>query len=81
MRSSEAYAIASLAILFAVMVASFVGLPWPSEQNELPVTGDGSVSQALFASYPFTIVLIALVLSVAMIGGAYLSKREGGRSP
>lgn len=81
MRSNEAYAFAALTVLFVLMAASFVALPWPSELVEVPFAGSDSVVESLFFGYPFTVVLIALILAVAMIGGTFLAKREGGVRP
>ncbi len=79
----QALAVAAVAALFLVMSVSLVGVPWPTEQHEIPVvnnttTGNG-IANSLFESYPFALILIAIILGAAMVGGVYLAKMEGGK--
>ena len=76
----------AVAILFVVMTASFVGIPWGlGDSSEIPVThvpgGPTSVTDALFGGYAILVLLSALVLAACMIGGVYLAKTEGGPPP
>ncbi len=78
----QALAVAAVAALFLVMAVSFVGVPWPTEQHVLPVynnTTSNGIANSLFISYPFALILIALILGAAMVGGVYLAKMEGGK--
>jgi len=55
-----------------------VGVPWASDLHEVPLydpSGSG-VANEQFSAYAITLILIALLLSSAMIGGVYLAKRE-----
>ncbi len=82
----QALSVTAAAALFLVMAASFVGMPWPTEQHEIPVydngtrnaTGNG-IANSLFGSYSIALILIGLILGAAMIGGVYLAKMEGGK--
>jgi len=69
---------ASLVLFLAVLALLFTNIPWQSELHEVPVwspSGDG-VANSLFGSFPIAVILIALLLSSAMIGGVYLAKME-----
>ncbi len=70
---------ASLVVFLLVLSLFFVNIPWRNEIHEVPVfngTGSDGVANDLFTSYPITLILIALLLSSAMIGGVYLAKME-----
>ena len=71
--------VAATLIVFLVLLSMFfINIPWQSELHEVPVwnaTGDG-VANSLFGSFPIALILIALLLSSAMIGGVYLAKME-----
>ncbi len=57
-----------------------MGIPWASDLHEVPLfdpSGSG-VANEQFSTYAITLILIALLLSSAMIGGVYLAKREEG---
>lgn len=85
----------AVALLLAVMSASFLNVPWPKppeecggELCEIPIVDDPltqdtepSVTAALFGPYAILVVVIALVLATCMIGGVYLAKMEGGAPP
>ena len=78
------------ALLFVVMVVSFVNIPWGEPRCggtlcEIPVTDSegrgGSITGSLFGGYAVLVLLSALVLAACMIGGVYLAKSEGGGPP
>ncbi len=74
----------SLGFFFVLLCLFFVGVPWSSEVHEVPVwngTGDRGVANSMFSTYTGTIILIALILASAMIGGVYLAKMEGEERP
>lgn len=80
MRVDRASTLLALLVLFTVLAVSFVNIPWSSGLHEVPVTsepGGSGVADSLFNQYGVTVILIALVLSAAMIGGVYLAKMEG----
>ncbi len=80
----QALAVAAVATLFLVLAVSFVGVPWPTEQHEIPVvngtapTGN-AIANSLFDNYAIALILIAIILAAAMVGGVYLAKMEGGK--
>ncbi|MFQ5837374.1 MAG: hypothetical protein ACE5HJ_01160 [Thermoplasmata archaeon] len=64
-----------LVLLTILMVASFVGLPWnPSSQT----ISNESVARSLFENFAFSIIVMALLLAVAMVGGVFLARKEEG---
>lgn len=73
MREREAWAFGGLLALLIVMTAAFIGLPWRSELQEVPVS---RVANDLFESWSITLILIATLLAAAMIGGVFLAKME-----
>ncbi len=85
----QTLAVVAATALFAVMAVSFVGIPWPTQQHEIPVFNNTTTSNAtpagiansLFDTYPITLILIGIILGAAMIGGVYLAKMdEGGKT-
>ncbi len=79
MNSRNVAVAASLVVFVVVLSVFFLSAPWASELHEVPVYSNNStsgVANNLFLSYPITIILIALLLSSAMIGGVYLAKME-----
>ena len=68
--------------LFLLMGSSFLGdIPWPESPTEIPVydsnaTSRRGIANSLFESYGITIILIAILLAAAMIGGVYLAKMD-----
>lgn len=83
MREREFLVLLAVSGLFVIMTISFVGIPWPSQPNEIPLYNDTSpnangIGNSLFGSFPITVILIGLILGAAMIGGIYLAKMEGG---
>ncbi|HEY4704200.1 MAG TPA: hypothetical protein VII27_00490 [Thermoplasmata archaeon] len=74
----------SLGFFFVLLSLFFVGVPWSSEIHEVPVwngTGSQGVANSMFSTYTVTVILIALLLASAMIGGVYLAKMEGEERP
>ena len=89
--SERGFVAVAIVLLFAVMTASFVDVPWPSPPAEcggqLCEVGiaegpaNRSVAKTLFGPYVILVILSALVLAACMIGGVYLAKAEGGPPP
>ncbi len=80
----QALAVAAVATLFLVMAVSFVGVPWPTTQHEIPYVNTTSpngnaIANSLFNSYSIALILIGVILGAAMVGGVYLAKMEGGK--
>lgn len=80
----QALAVAAVAALFLVMAVSFIGVPWPTQQHEIPVVNTTSpngnaIANSLFNSYAVALILIGIILAAAMVGGVYLAKMEGGK--
>jgi len=80
----QALAVSAVAALFLVMAVSFVGVPWPTVQHEIPVVNTTSpsgnaIANSLFSSYAVALILIGIILAAAMVGGVYLAKMEGGK--
>ncbi len=80
----QALAVAAVAALFLVMAISFIGVPWPTTQHEIPVVnttspGGNAIANSLFNAYTIGLILIAIILAAAMVGGVYLAKMEGGK--
>ena len=80
----QALAVAAVATLFLVLAVSFVGVPWPTTQHEIPVANTTSpsgnaIANRLFDSYAIALILIGIILAAAMVGGVYLAKMEGGK--
>ncbi len=71
----------SLAVFLVILSLLFIDRPWMSDLREVPIYDDGGngIANSLFTTYAITIILIALLLASAMIGGVYLSKMEGKR--
>ncbi len=65
--------LAGLVLLTALMIASFVGLPWNPAAQDI---GNDEVARALFGDFAVSLLVIALLLAVAMVGGVYLARRE-----
>jgi NADH:ubiquinone oxidoreductase subunit 6 (subunit J) len=66
--------------LLLVMGLSFFGpVGWPQSPTEIPVynatTGNG-IANELFERLAITVILIAILLGAAMIGGVYLAKMD-----
>ena len=68
----------TLGLFLVLLSLFFVGVPWSNELHEVPLydpSGSGLANQQ-FGAYAVTLILIALLLSSAMIGGVYLAKME-----
>ncbi len=71
----------AITLLFVVVAESVLLVPWSNQLHEIPTynstdpNGTG-VANSLFGSYLFTVILIALLLAAAMIGGIYIAKSE-----
>lgn len=64
----------ALVLLSLLMIGSYVGVPWhPAAQ---PIANE-RVAAFLFENFAFTLILIALILAVSMIGGIFLAREEG----
>jgi len=76
----EFSAILAVAALFAVMALSFLGtVSWPQSPTAVPVynsTSGQGIANEMFDAFAITIVLIAILLGAAMIGGVYLAKMD-----
>jgi len=66
--------------LFLVMGASFLGnVNWLSTPTPVPVyntTSNNGIANQMFDTFAITIILIAILLGAAMIGGVYLAKMD-----
>lgn len=65
--------LAGLTLFTALMVLSFVDLPWNPEAQTIE---NERVADALFGDFAFAMIVMALLLAVAMVGGVYLARRE-----
>ena len=68
----------TLGFFLVLLSLFFVGIPWASDLHAVPLfspSGSG-VANEQFGAYAITLILIALLLSSAMIGGVYLAKME-----
>lgn len=68
--------------LLIVMGLSFLGpVGWPSSPTEIPVydpdaAGGTGIANELFDRLAITVILVAILLGAAMIGGVYLAKMD-----
>jgi len=71
----------SLGVFLVILSLLFIDRPWMSDLREVPIydEGGGGIANSLFTTYSITIILIALLLASAMIGGVYLAKMEAKR--
>lgn len=72
----------SLVVFFVLLSLFFVNRPWVSDVREVPIynrTGSNGIANSLFSTYAITLIIIALLLASAMIGGVYLAKMEEKR--
>ena len=82
MRLREFSAVLAVGALFAVMAFSFLGTAsWPQSPTSIPVfdpntTSSRGIANEMFDSFAIAIVLIAILLGAAMIGGVYLAKMD-----
>jgi len=81
-RLREFSAVLAVGALFAVMAFSFLGTAsWPQSPTSIPVydpnaTSSRGIANEMFDAYAVAIILIALLLGAAMIGGVYLAKMD-----
>ena len=79
MKIRNVLVVSALAGFLVLLSASFVDVPWSSELYTVPLynatSGEG-VAADLFGPFVVTVILIALLLTAAMIGGVYLAKTE-----
>lgn len=72
----------AVAALFGVMAVSFLGpVSWPQAATSIPVydpsiTSPRGIANSMFDSFAITVILIAILLGAAMIGGVYLAKMD-----
>jgi NADH:ubiquinone oxidoreductase subunit 6 (subunit J) len=72
----------AVAALFGVMAVSFLGpVSWPQSATSIPVyspppTSTPGIANSMFDSFAIAVILIAILLGSAMIGGVYLAKME-----
>ena len=82
MKVREISVAAAVIALFAVMAFSFVGnIGWPDSPTSIPVydpnaTSRNGIANELFGGFAITVILIAILLGAAMIGGVYLAKMD-----
>jgi len=80
----QAWAGALAAIGVAVLlIVSFINTQWPLAVGERLVAATGAVALLLFedALYVFSLQVIAVLLTAAVIGGVFLAKRETSADP
>ena len=82
MNAREFLVVLAATALFLVMAASFLGnVNWPSSPTSIPVydpnaTSHNGIANQMFDTFAITIILIAILLAAAMIGGVYLAKMD-----
>lgn len=82
MNPREVLVFLATAALFLVMAISFLAeVPWPDRPTPVPVydtnvTSRNGIANAMFDAFSITIILIAILLAAAMIGGVYLAKMD-----
>ena len=82
MNLREFSVVLAVASLFGVMAISFLGpVSWPQSPTSVPVydpnaTSSNGIANQLFDAFAITIILIAILLAAAMIGGVYLAKMD-----
>ncbi|MFQ5919368.1 MAG: hypothetical protein ACE5I4_04910 [Thermoplasmata archaeon] len=74
MRGERLLVFTGLTLLTLLMIGSFVGIPWNTAAVLIPNT---AVAEEVFGRLVFSIIVMALVLAVSMIGGIFLARREG----
>ncbi len=82
MNTREFLVVLAATALFLVMAVSFLGnVNWPSSPTTIPVvdpnaTSQNGIANQMFEGFAITIILIAILLGAAMIGGVYLAKMD-----
>ncbi len=73
MRGERLLVFIGLAFLTLLMIGSFVGIPWNT--TAVAITNI-AVAEEVFGRLVFSIIVMALVLAVSMIGGIFLARQE-----
>ena len=82
MNLREFSVVLAVGALFAVMALSVVGnVNWPQSPTPIPVydpnaTSHNGIANELFDPFAIAVILIAILLGAAMIGGVYLAKMD-----
>jgi NADH:ubiquinone oxidoreductase subunit 6 (subunit J) len=81
-RQAWAGALAAIGVSL-VLVVSIINTQWPLAVGERLVAATGAVAMLLFedALYIFSLQVIAVLLTAAVIGGVFLAKRETSADP
>ncbi|MDX1534984.1 MAG: hypothetical protein R3291_05135 [Thermoplasmata archaeon] len=74
MRGERLLVFVGLTLLTLLMIGSFVGIPWNTASVAV---SNNAVAEEVFGRLVFSIIVMALVLAVSMIGGIFLARREG----
>ncbi|MCJ2532219.1 MAG: hypothetical protein LN413_07990 [Candidatus Thermoplasmatota archaeon] len=73
MRGERLLIVIGLTLLTLLMIGSFVGIPWNTSSV---VIANTAVAREVFSRFVFSIIVMALVLAVSMVGGIFLARRE-----
>lgn len=73
MRGERLFILTGLTLFMLLMIGSFVGIPWNTSSVAITNT---AVAREVFGRLVFSIIVMALVLAVSMIGGIFLARRE-----
>ncbi|MFQ5553371.1 MAG: hypothetical protein ACE5EW_06600 [Thermoplasmata archaeon] len=73
MKGERLFVFVGLTLLTLLMIGSFLGIPWNTFSVAISNT---DVAQEVFSRFVFSIIVMALVLAVSMIGGIFLARRE-----
>jgi NADH:ubiquinone oxidoreductase subunit 6 (subunit J) len=80
LRLRELSAVGAAIALFVVMALAFLGpISWPQSPTAIPVyntTSRNGIANELFEGFGVAVILIAILLAAAMIGGVYLAKMD-----
>ena len=73
MRGERLLVFIGLTLLTLLMIGSFVGIPW---NTAAVVVTNTAVAEEVFGRLVFSIIVMALILAVSMIGGIFLARQE-----
>ncbi len=73
MRGERLLILTGLTLFTLLMIGSFVGIPWNTSSVAITNT---AVAREVFSRFVFSIIVMALVLAVSMVGGIFLARRE-----
>jgi NADH:ubiquinone oxidoreductase subunit 6 (subunit J) len=73
MRGERLFILIGLTLLTLLMIGSFVGIPWNT--SSVAITNI-AVAREVFSRFVFSIIVMALILAVSMVGGIFLARRE-----